>query len=109
MSGIFRSDFNRAENAIDKALNPTSLAFAKAANKYVKKDTGATEASVWSASKFEDGEIVWDTEYAANAYYDGKPNKSHNPQASMRWAEVAKVQDMDEVIEVAQNAIKGAL
>ena len=85
------------------------MAFAKAINQYVKKDTGATEASVWSDSNFPKGKVVWGTEYAGYAYYMGTPSKNHNPQASIRWAEVAKAQDMDEVLAVAEKSIKEAL
>lgn len=109
MTGKFHGDFSRVEGAIKSALNPTSVAFATAANKYVKKDTGATEASVWSASDFANGKIVWDTDYAAFAYYLGTPSKNHNPQASLRWGEVAKAQDMGEVLEVAKDAIEEGL
>lgn len=48
MSVKFKGNFNRVDRAIKKALNPTSVEFAKKANKYVKKDTGATESSVWA-------------------------------------------------------------
>ncbi len=109
MSATFKGNFDRVEKAVKQAVNPTSVAFAKAANKYVKKDTGATEASVWSASKFDDGKVIWDTNYAGHAYYLGNALKDKNLQASNRWAEVAKSQDMDEVINVAKNAIKEAL
>ena len=47
--------------------------------------------------------------YAGYAYYMGTPSKNHNPQASIRWAEVAKAQDMDEVLAVAEKSIKEAL
>ncbi len=71
MSVKFKGNFNRVDRAIKKALNPTSVEFAKKANKYVKKDTGATESSVWSASNFDKGQVIWDTDYAAYAYYIG--------------------------------------
>lgn len=109
MSGRFEDNFDRIERAIESALNPTSIAFARVANQYVKKDTGATEASVWVDSDFPKGKLVWGKEYAGYAYYRGTPSKNHNPQASIRWAEVAKAQDMDEVLDVAEKAIKEAL
>ena len=103
MSVKFKGNFNRVDRAIKKALNPTSVEFAKKANKYVKKDTGATESSVWSASNFDKGQVIWDTDYAAYAYYIGTP---HNPDAEQRWGEVAKSRDMEDIRRVAQNAIK---
>ncbi len=68
MSGRFEGNFDRIERAIESALNPTAIAFAKAANQYVKKETGATEASVW-VDRFPKGKLVWGTEYAGYAYY----------------------------------------
>ena len=106
MSVKFKGNFNRVDRAIKKALNPTSVEFAKKANKYVKKDTGATESSVWSASNFDKGQVIWDTDYAAYAYYIGTPSKEHNPDAAQRWGEVAKSRDMEDIRRVAQNAIK---
>jgi len=109
MSSRFVPNFKNIEQACQKALNPTSLAFAKAANEYVKKDSGATEASVWSASDFENGRVIWDTEYAVYAYYLGAPRTDHNPLASLQWGEIAKAQRMDEVLDVAEKSIKEAL
>ena len=106
MSVKFKGNFSRVDSAIKKALNPASVEFAKKANKYVKKDTGATESSVWSASNFDKGQVIWDTDYAAYAYYTGTPSKEHNPDAEQRWGEVAKARDMQDIIRVAQNAIK---
>lgn len=106
MSIKFKPNTKRLENAMEKALNPTSVEFAKQANKYVKKDSGATESSVWSDSDFDKGQVIWGTDYAAYAYYMGTPSKVHNPQAENRWAEVAKVRDLEAVKKVAQNAIK---
>ena len=40
MSGRFEGNFDRIERAIESALNPTAIAFAKAANQYVKKTLG---------------------------------------------------------------------
>lgn len=106
MSIKFSGNFNRTNRAIKKALNPISVEVAKQSNKYVKKDTGATEASVWSDSNFDIGQLIWGTDYAAHAYYTGTPSKEHNSEAQMRWAEVAKARDMETILKVAQNAVK---
>lgn len=107
----FEGDFSRVEGAVKKALNPTTVQFATVANKYVMKDTGALESSVWSASEFDKGKVIWDPVYAAINYWDTSRNvgKSKNPNAEHRWAEVAKANDMDSVIEVSEKAIKGEL
>ena len=111
MTGKFKGNFDHTETSIHQALNPTSIAFAKAANKYVMKEDGPLEASVWIASDFPEGKVIWDTEYAAINYHDlsRSVHTDKNPQASHKWAEVAKAQDMDKVLEEAKNAIKGAL
>lgn len=34
--------------------------------------------------------IVWSTGYAKKVYYSGTPRRNKNPNASLRWCEVAK-------------------
>jgi hypothetical protein len=90
MSVTFKGDFSRVEGAVKRALNPLTTLIARDSNRYVKKDTGATESSMWSASDFPRGLIIWDTEYAAYAYYLNGALKGKNPLAEMRWFDVAK-------------------
>lgn len=107
----FEGDIARLEAAAYEAVNPTSLHFALMANKYVMKDTGALESSVWSASEFAKGKVIWDPVYASINYWDTSRNvgRTKNPNAEHRWAEVAKENDMDSVLEVAEKATKGGL
>ena len=52
---------------------------------------GTLQKSAILNSKLGSGKLVWQTPYAIEQYYS-KPNKSHdkNPNASMKWFEVAK-------------------
>lgn len=70
---------------------------AKDSNYYVPKDTGTLESSVLTGSKMGSGELIWNTEYAKEQYYD-KSNKSKdlNPNASMKWFERAKAVKLKE-------------
>lgn len=105
MSVRFEGNFNNIEAAIQRALTPVTTKIAKDANLYVKKDTGATEASMWTASDFPRGLIIWDTEYAAFAYYLNGALKGKNPLASVRWFDVAKSINMGVWKDFASNAI----
>lgn len=57
-------------------------------NQFVRKQDGALAGS----AHIENGgrEIVWSTPYAKRVYYTGTPRKNVNPNASLRWCEVAK-------------------
>lgn len=59
-------------------------------NQYVRKQDGTLAES----AHVEDGgrKIVWSTAYAKRVYYTGTPRKNVNPNASLRWCEVAKRQ-----------------
>lgn len=51
------------------------------------------EGTLQESAHLEKGgkEIVWDTKYAAIVYFTGKNiSKTPNPNASIRWCEVAK-------------------
>ena len=109
MSATFKGDWGAIENQIEKALNPLSVQIAKDSNKYVMKDTGATESSVWSASKFPDGLIVWDTEYADNAYLVKSALLNHNPMATTQWFLTAKANHLAQWLEFAEQKIKEAM
>lgn len=109
MSVRFEGDFSSIDAAVRRALTPVTTKIAKDSNLYVKKDTGATEASMWSASDFPRGLIIWDTEYAAFAYYLNGALKGKNPLASMRWFDVAKSINMGVWLDFANSSIKKEL
>lgn len=109
MSVKFEGDFNAIEAAAQRALNPVTTKIAKDSNRYVKKDTGATEASMWSASDFPRGLIIWDTEYAHWAYYLNGALTGKNPHAHVRWFDVAKSFHLHDWIKFANEQIKREL
>lgn len=109
MSVQFEGNFDAIEAAIQRALTPVTTKIAKDSNLYVKKDTGATEASMWTASDFPRGLIIWDTEYAHWAYYLNGALKGKNPLATMRWFDYAKAVNMGMWQDFANNAVKREL
>jgi len=52
-------------------------------------------------------QLVWDTPYAKKVYYTGTPSKARNPNASLRWCEVAKRKHKQEWVDMANNLLKG--
>lgn len=74
------------------------------ANIFVREDQGTLKDSSLIASKPEQGKAIWDTPYARKVYYTGKPSKDKNPQASLKWAEVAVKTYGKDIEAVAQNA-----
>ena len=57
-------------------------------NVYVRKWSGALEKSAHTEARGH--YVVWQTGYAKRVYYTGTPRKGVNPNASLRWCEVAK-------------------
>lgn len=106
MSVRFEGNFKNIEASIQRALNPITTKIAKDSNRYVKKDTGATEASMWSASNFPIGLIIWNTYYANEAYYDHRVRLRKNPNAHARWFDVAKSYHLNDWLTFARNQIQ---
>lgn len=63
-------------------------------NEYVPVKTGALRNS----GHLEDGgkKIVWNVKYALKRYFTGNPSHAVNPNASLRWCEVATRRHKDE-------------
>ncbi|MCO6019339.1 hypothetical protein CKN86_09585 [Carnobacterium divergens] len=108
----FNGDYHKKKlkYAAKRAIEPVTLQVAKDANRYVAKDTGALESSVWGASNFPLGRIVWAAEYAAAIYFGSQSLKhDKNPLASHLWFEVAKKNDLEKWLKVTKNAIRANL
>ena len=58
------------------------------ANEFVRVFTGRTRDSSYDASNLKEGDLVWNTPYAAQVYYTGTPSTNINPKASLLWAHV---------------------
>lgn len=57
-------------------------------NTYVRMQEGTLADSAHIRKRGR--EIVWSTAYAKRVYYTGTPRRNKNPNASLRWCEVAK-------------------
>lgn len=73
-------------------------------NRYVKVDTGDLKRSSLIAS---DQTAVWGMPYAKAAYTKGEPNQSINPEASLRWFEVAKAKRAKQWAELVKGLVLG--
>ena len=77
------------------------------ANYYVRVDQGTMRDSSY-VDKEDDGIVlVWNTRYARRVYYTGTPSKDVNRNASLMWADKAKIahwKDWKKIIEKAVNA-----
>jgi len=93
--GKQRALINQRQPALDAQV-------LKDSNFYIPKDEGTLEASGVIASKIGSGRIEWNTPYAREQYYE-RPNKSTdtNPNARMKWFEVAKAAYLDLWLKIA--------
>lgn len=74
-------------------------------NTYVRKQDGTLADSAHLERGGKD--IVWSTRYAKKVYYTGIPRTNVNPNASLRWCEVAKRAHSKEWAEKGTNLLKG--
>lgn len=78
-------------------------------NKYCKEETGALIASSEKATDFKTGKIAWDTPYAHRQYWLVTAHKTVNPNATWRWADVAKSKHLQKWTRAAQEGFKNKL
>jgi len=90
------SESARVQAAIAKVQKKLDAQVLKDSNKYCPLDTGMLQKSAILNSVLGSGQLVWNTPYAVDQYYN-KPNKSHqrNPNACRLWFEVAKSKNQD--------------
>ena len=81
----------RVEKRLGKVQFELDSQILKDSNYYAPDSEGFLIDSGVTASKLGTGELIWNTPYSAAQYY-GLPDKStdKNPNASMKWFEVAK-------------------
>ncbi|MDF0480266.1 minor capsid protein [Vagococcus sp. PNs007] len=98
----------KLSQASEKALEAVSTQVAVNSNQYVAKDSGVLEASVYSASEFQKGKVIWATKYAARIYFTRslKLKRNKNPNASHLWFEVAKNKKLSDWIAIGQSTMK---
>lgn len=90
-------NFKKAQMALDAKVLQDS-------NYYIPMDSGSLKNSGILSTKIGSGLVEWSAPYAAAQYY-GKPNKSHqkNPNATMKWFEVAKSKKLKEWEKLAND------
>lgn len=104
----FKMDVAATEKRLEKNLHYAQMALdAKVledSNYYIPMQSGSLKNSGITATKIGTGCVEWSAPYAAEQYY-GKPNKSHqyNPNARMKWFEVAKTQKVKEWEKLAND------
>lgn len=106
-------------SGLQKKFSPAALEHAQEvfadrvgfdSNAYVKYDSGDTFLSMGAASDYKKGDIVWDTDYAAYAYWDprvNEENKKKHPKATDKWFEVAKEARLGSWRTYAISALEG--
>ena len=88
ITGILR----RLKGGSERVVPLLAQQVAKDSNYFIPKDTGALESSVFTASNWKDGEVIWSTPYARRLYWNPAFNFSTdvNPNARGLWFEAAK-------------------
>jgi hypothetical protein len=79
----------RIEAAEKKAIPIIANEFLKNANYFCREDSSTLIKSSILASDLENGNLVWNTDYARKVYYTGIPSTDTNPEASLMWAHKA--------------------
>ena len=97
----------RVQNAWDKGLAILSEEILNDCNIYCKKDEGTLIESSHLHSVPAEGKLIWQTPYARRQYWEIKTADTHkNPQASWKWAEVAKRKHMAQWEKQAQRLLE---
>jgi len=102
-------DFNAegARRRIEGNLNRVQAALdgqvLKDSNYFCPQDQDLLiDSSIIASEPLGQGILIWDTAYAKKQYYE-LPNKSKdkNPNARMKWFEVAKAQNLKKWIDIS--------
>lgn len=92
----------KIEKRVDKAQFVLNQQIIKDSNYYAPEDTGDLQDSAIIGSS--NTEIIWDKDYAAKQYYeDSDKSKDKNPNASMKWFEVAKAKNLKQWEKLAND------
>lgn len=94
----------RMSEVTHKAQAKLDAEVLKDSNKYCPMDTGALQKSGIINTVIGSGLVVWATPYAREQYYN-KPNKStqRNPNAALKWFEVAKSKNLKKWEKIAND------
>jgi hypothetical protein len=99
-------DINKVAGRIQKRLKKSQFVLdqqvIKDSNYYAPEDKGELQDSAILGSN--PGKIKWDKSYARRQYYeDNNKSKDRNPNASMKWFEVAKSKWLSRWLRVAND------
>ena len=102
---------NRIQAIIDNTwtngLEMLSSQVLRDCNLYCKEDTGMLIMSSYIHSRLNEGKLIWQTPYAARQYYEIRTAYHDvNPNATWRWAEVAKSNHYDEWVRQAEAIMR---
>lgn len=110
----FRVKINFSKNGVKQDINRRirrsqfmlDNQIAKDSNTFIPMDEHYLEKSVFTASKFGQGRLIWNTPYARRLYYNPQYNfsKDLNPKAQGLWFEAAKKLYKKDWEDVAQKA-----
>ena len=89
----------------DRALPIVAEQMLSDCNTYVRMQDGTLAAS--AAIGRSGRRITWNTPYAKKVYYTGTPRKNRNPNACLRWCEVAKRKHAQSWARMASRLLKG--
>ncbi|MGP1507450.1 MAG: minor capsid protein [Sphaerochaeta sp.] len=94
-----------------RALAATASEFERLTEPYVRYLSGDTSRSSKTASRFDDGLVIYDTSYAAYAYYNNESNITidTHPLACVKWGEVSKAKHMKHYKDTFEKALKGEI
>ncbi len=99
----------RLQSKWKKTMFPLAVQVLADMNEYVRVDQNVLRASSATASDFDKGVLVWNTPYARKVYYTGTPSKDVNPNASLMWCEVGKVNHNRDWITIAEKLFRGGI
>ena len=99
LSGVYK----KVEEKKKRAKQVMGQQIIKDSNYFAPMDTGTLIGSALTASRIEEGQIIWDTPYARKLYWNPGLNfsKDKNPNAQAMWFEAAKSNFISDWIKLA--------
>lgn len=106
LGAVFREIEARATAAVQAATSAAAVRALADANVFVRYYSGELMRSSLIHSETSKGRLVWQTPYAVEVYYTGKPRVAVNPNASLMWAHKAADLHKDEWHAAAKAAFR---
>lgn len=97
----------RVESAFQRGLPILTEEIMNDCNQYVKVRDHALEQSAITHSRPQEGKIIWQTPYARRQYWEIRTAYTDvNPNATWKWAEVAKSKCLNKWQRQAQRLME---